>query len=265
MSNIRDLIEQKNRYENKLKTVLTDFLYKYITKIYKTLPDKRLKTFQKTLLYIPEWDQTKKDKVYDKFLVYLKNKSINEFDLESLLENIISLNVKIILIFSDNYKNDFITIPEGNDFLFRCIRYTAKAYYDCPSQIEEPTSSQKLMLQEIIDWNIQKFIPLKKIFDYKEHSSQFSDNDESEYDGDNEDNLTDTDTDSSQNETEDLKNNTNKINAKTTNFKIEKEQNSEEIKYLSENEINEYYQSDSDENKVDNIKHITIKKKSKKF
>ena len=72
MSNIRDLIEQKNRYEEKLTDVLTDFLYKYITKIYKTLPDKRLKTFQKTLLYIPEWNSTKQDKLYNKFVKYLK-------------------------------------------------------------------------------------------------------------------------------------------------------------------------------------------------
>jgi hypothetical protein len=240
MSNIRDLIEEKNQVEEKFKTVLVDFLYKYISKIYKSLPDKRLKTFQKTLLYIPEWDQSKQSKVYNKFLEYLKTKSISESEFESLIENIISLNIKIVLIFSEKYKNEFVTIPNPNDFLYRCIRYTAKAYYDCPSQIDESTSSQKLMLKEIVDWNVQKYIPLKKIFDYQQRES------ESEFE--------------SESESEDS---VNSIESEEIipKLKIEKE----DIKYLSENEFNEYYPSDSDENKIDNVKHITIKKKSKKF
>jgi hypothetical protein len=241
MSNIRDLIEEKNQVEEKFKTVLVEFLYKYMSKIYKSLPDKRLKTFQKTLLYIPDWDHTKQNKVYNKFLEYLKTKDVSESEFESLLENIISLNIKIILIFSEKYKNEFVTIPNPNDFLYRCIRYTAKAYYDCPSQIDESTSSQKLMLKEIVDWNVQKYIPLKKIFDYQQQES------ESEFDSDSQES-----TKSSESE---------EIEKNISNLKIEKE----DIKYLSENEFNEYYMSDSDENKIDNIKHITIKKKSKKF
>lgn len=247
MSNIRDLIEQKNKLEDKFKTILTEFLYKYIIKIYKTLPDKRLKTFQKTLLYVPEWSESKREKVYEKFLGYLKNKSINDFDFEYILENIISLNIKIILIFSDNYKNEFVTIPEPSDFLFRCIKYTAKAYYDCPSQIEEPTSSQKLMIKEIIEWNIQKFIPLKKIFDYRDNSSDFGEDNEISSESTN-----DSIESSSEKEEEEP----------VTNLQVEKE---EEIKYLPEKEINEYYQSESDDDNVDNIRHVTIKKKSKKF
>lgn len=239
MSNIRDLIEEKNQAEDKFKTVLVEFLYKYITKIYKSLPDKRLKTFQKTLLYIPEWDQAKQDKVYNKLLEYLKTKNVSDSDLESLIEKIISLNIKIILIFSENYSNEFVSIPNPNDFLYRCIRYTAKAYYDCPSQIEEPTSSQKLMLREIVDWNIQKYIPLKKIFDYQERET------ESEFDSESEESVKSTVSSDTQ-DTQNIK------------LKVEKE----DIKYLSENEFNEYYQSD--ENNIDNVKHITIKKKSRK-
>ena len=137
MTNIRSLIEQKSNEEEQLKDILSEFLYKYINKIYKSLPDKRLKYFQQTLLYIPDWSESKQLKVYNKFLKYVEGKSIKDFDLSTKLETIISLNIKIMLVLSDDYKNDFITIPTPDDFLFRCIRYTAKAYYDSPILIEE--------------------------------------------------------------------------------------------------------------------------------
>lgn len=257
MSNIRDLIDKKHKEEDTLKSLLSDFLYKYINKIYKSLPDKRLKIFQKTLLYIPEWDESKQLKVYNKFTKYLKTKSFSNYDFEAMLENVISLNIKIILIFSDNYKNELVTIPEASEFLFRCIRYTAKAYYDCPIQIEDSISSQKVMIKEIVSWNIQKYIPLKKIFDYKS-SDEFT---VSEQEKQNESSSS---SDYSGNEADDEVD----INKpKSKNIEVEKQNDENEIKYLSENEINEYYktQDETESDELNNVRHITLKKKSKKF
>lgn len=245
MTNIRSLIEQKKKEEDEFRDTLSDFLYKYINKIYRSLSDRRLKYFQQSLLYVSEWSESKQLKVYNKFLKYLQAKSKTNFDLSNQLEKIISLNVKIMLVLSDNYKNDFITIPAPDEFLYRCIRSAAKAYYDSPAQIEESSYSQKLMLHEIIDWCIQKFIPLAKIFDYASDSSDH------EY--------------KSEYVTQDA-DSPNEVN----NIIVEREDryeqdNQEEIKYLSENEINEYYKSDSDDIQLDNMKHITIRKRSKKF
>ena len=208
---------------------------------------------KKTLLYIPEWDESKQLKVYNKFTKYLKTKSFSNYDFEAMLENVISLNIKIILIFSDNYKNELVTIPEASEFLFRCIKYTAKAYYDCPIQIEESLNSQKIMIKEIVSWNIQKYIPLKKIFDYK-NSNEFT---VSEQENQNDSNSYSDSGNEADDETQ--------IKKKSKNIEVEKENN--EIKYLSENDINEYYktQDETESNESNNVRHITLKKKSKKF
>ena len=63
---IRELIEQRTVKQKELNDIVTEYIIRYIQKIYKSLDEKRTIHFQKVLLYISEWDNERLCKFYDK-------------------------------------------------------------------------------------------------------------------------------------------------------------------------------------------------------
>ena len=125
-------IETRKEYEDKLYTIIYKYQIKYIYYIFEKQYDddkqiNRLNSlyrhFQKRLLKIADWSSDKLHKEYKKFLEWSKRKyNIQEEELQQILNNIITLFVKIMI----NKKNiiiegllDSYTFPK---FKYRIVR-----------------------------------------------------------------------------------------------------------------------------------------------
>lgn len=250
---IRELIELRTRKQNALNEIVSEYICRYIQKIYKSLDEKRTIHFQKVLLYISEWSDDRLLKFYDKFNRFVSKKNDTSYDLQKNLENVISLNIKIMLVLTHE-KTAEIKSPEGYIFLYRCLRSVAKAYYNSPKYIHEDEALQLTLVSEIVELCLQKYIPTRELMEYHSENTEYL-YEETEYE-------TDTDT---------VSNSSNSSNTATIQkFVIDKTSNSESLnkpeepvlKYLLKDE---YYESEDDniQNENDDVKQIMLMKKAK--
>jgi hypothetical protein len=130
-TNVKNLIEMKNQYENKLIDILRKYFIRYIHKIYDN--NDSLKKFQKNLIAIPEWEQNKIDKEYSKFI---KNNGNTEEELSGMLNIIFGLNIQIMTVLFNPIE---INVPKFWNFWYKCLKRIGKYYYEHPYCIPKET------------------------------------------------------------------------------------------------------------------------------
>lgn len=257
---IRELIEQRTDKQRELNDIVTEYIIRYIQKIYKSLDEKRTIHFQKVLLYISEWDNERLSKFYDKFNRFVSKKNDKKYDLQKNLESVIALNIKIMLSLSNEKKME-TNIPSGSVFLYKCLRSTAKAYYNSPKYIREDTDVQKTLVSEIVELCLQKCIPTRELLDYYSGNTEYVYNEETEETEEQESESEKFQKEESEELTPKLI--VDKQTHETTQTQKTPEQ---ELKYLLKDE---YYESDDNNDNIHNekndVKQIMLAKKSKRI
>lgn len=148
------LIDTKREYQNKLNEILKKYFIKYFDNLYES--EVSYKQIQIKLLKIFEWSSEKKLKEYKKFKKYTKDKfDLSEDDLNKMLEIILGINIKIITSLYDEI--DF-SVPKFEIFWLKYLKRMGKYYYENPK-----ITLNKVDFKNILDYIIQKCIPLKKI------------------------------------------------------------------------------------------------------
>lgn len=260
---IRELIETRTRKQAALNEIVSEYILRYISKIYKSLDEKRTIHFQKVLLYISEWSDDRLIKFYDKFNRFVEKKNNGNYDLQKNLENVIALNVKIILMLTHETLSEYNS-PDGHIFLYKCLRSVAKAYYNSPKYIHKEDKIQLALVSEIVELCFQKYIPTRELMDYQSDNVEYKTN------------QTTSETNSDDNKLKsvqqiiinkhDSEQGSSGSSSNSSNGKNDNSSKKEEpiINYLLRDE---YYESDDDnniQNEKNDIKQITLMKKPKR-
>ena len=144
MDTINILVEAKKEYTNQLQKIITPRLYEGFKSIYediinlisKELEENKIqhssiiKTFQKSLKEIPQWNQEMIKKEYSR-IERLSN--CDYFD--NLVEAVFITNTKILTsvqINDSKSKNIKINIPQSSYFIHKCYMECAKEIYKNP-------------------------------------------------------------------------------------------------------------------------------------
>jgi hypothetical protein len=186
MNSINILVEAKKEYTNQLQKILTPRLYEGFKSIYediinllsreleenKTQSSSIVKTFQKTLKEIPQWNQ---DMIKNEYNRIEKISNCDYF--ENLIEAIFITNTKILtsVQISDNKsKNIKINIPQCSHFIHKCYMECAKEIYKNPyifdqSKILTPKEKHTnlrdalLLIDNSINNAIRDLLPIRDI------------------------------------------------------------------------------------------------------
>ena len=200
MNGINILVEAKNEYTNQLKKILSARIYEGFKSIYediinissKELQEKNIqtssviKTFQKSLKEIPQWNQDMIKNEYNRI------EKISNCDfIESLIEAVFITNTKILtsVQINDNKSlNVKINIPQPSYFIHKCYMESAKEFYKNPYIFDQskglsPKEKHNNLREalSLIDTSINNAIsnllPIKDIL--KQGLTKFKANDES--------------------------------------------------------------------------------------
>ena len=199
MNPVYILVEAKKEYTNQLQKILTPRLYEGFKSIYEDIlqllsneveekniqSSSIIKTFQKTLREIPQWNQEMIKKEY-----YRIEKISNCDYFEDLLEAIFITNTKILTSVQVNDKDERkikINIPQGCNFIHKCYMECAKEIYKNPyiydqSKILAPKEKhnnlrEALSLIELsINNAIRDLLPIRDIL--RQGITKFNNNEE---------------------------------------------------------------------------------------
>jgi hypothetical protein len=144
MNSINILVEAKKEYTNQLQKILTPRLYEGFKSIYddiinllskeleenKVQSSSTIKTFQKSLKEIPQWNQ---DMIKNEYSRIEKLSNCDYFD--NLVEAVFITNTKILtsVQINDNKPlNIKINIPQASYFIHKCYMESAKEIYKNP-------------------------------------------------------------------------------------------------------------------------------------
>ena len=144
MNSLNILVEAKKEYTNQLQKILTPRIYEGFKSIYeeilkvltdeiqekKTQSSSVIKTFQKTLKEIPQWNQEMINNEYNRIE---KTSNCDYFD--NLIEAVFITNTKILTsvqINDDKSQNIKINIPQSPHFIHKCYMECAKEIYKNP-------------------------------------------------------------------------------------------------------------------------------------
>lgn len=252
MSTLQKSINIKKNLEKNLYEIISKYIYKYIKYIYskdlENFKDNKYKFhkhFQKKLLEIAKWTSYIIDKEYSKFLKWCDKKyNLNENDLQTLFNTIITSSIKIILNKSNVYIKSlledysFTTIKK---FYFKALKKISRYFYENPKNIN---ISNDILIDQI-DILINSLIPIKKIIDIIEYSS---DNNSDKY--------------FKQNESQNISIKDNL----SINESLNKSNDQISLKYFSSNnsynDLKKFKSNISKSNNSDNVKYIQISKKN---
>lgn len=149
MSNIAVLIEAKKEYTIQLQKILTPRFYEGFKQIYSdsynialnefndnhNQTNSVLKTFQKMLKSIPQWNQELINKEYERII-----KLSNCDYLTDLIEAIFISNAKILTSIQVNNDDDIvINVPSSTHFIHKCYIESAKEIYRNPYIFDDIT------------------------------------------------------------------------------------------------------------------------------
>jgi len=144
MNSVSILVEAKNEYTSQLQKILTPRLYEGFKSIYediikilsselienKSQGSSIIKTFQKSLKDIPQWNQDMINKEHQR-IIQMSNCDY----FENLLEAIFITNTKILTsvqINDDRSQNIKINIPQSPHFIHKCYIECSKEIYKNP-------------------------------------------------------------------------------------------------------------------------------------
>jgi uncharacterized protein (UPF0254 family) len=246
---MEEMIEKKQMYETQIADVFKVYLQKYMKKLYDYV-DRDLKRFKKVLVDISSWNEEKITKEYNKFLKWSGKKSIEEAELKNMLDNVIMYSIRLMI---NKYDTDVLTkliefeSTNPERFFYKCMKRVAKFVYENP---ETETEMFEKDVNRVIISVIYEFLPIQKILRLLEVSKEPES--EKSYDFN--------------------KTFTSESESDSPPLIVEKERESsaqnigtgtgtKELHYVSSEDIQEYYQSDKEEN---NEKLINIQKVKKK-
>jgi hypothetical protein len=144
MNTVNILVEAKKEYTNQLQKILTPRLYEGFKSIYddiidlssKELEEKKtqtssiIKTFQKMLKEIPQWNNEMIKKEFTRI-----EKVSNCDYIENLIEAVFITNTKILTsvqINNNKSQNIKINIPQASYFIHKCYIESSKEIYKNP-------------------------------------------------------------------------------------------------------------------------------------
>ena len=269
-------IETRKEYEDKLYTIIYKYQIKYIYYVFEKQYDddkqiNRLNSlyrhFQKRLLKIADWSSDKLHKEYKKFLEWSKRKyNIQEEELQQILNNIITLFVKIMI----NKKNiiiegllDSYTFPKFKYFFYKCLKRISRHYYENPKSLtiddknEIINSIYKTTILELIRSVVYNMLPMKQVMTILEYKDLINE------DGSDENKIV----------IEYDFNDINSSESSNSNPKviIEKQLSECSLKYVSSDDFDkEYCKSESEkeieqlDQEEDLLKHVKIQKTNRK-
>jgi hypothetical protein len=155
-----EFINSRNKKTSLIINIFTKYLYKFIIDIYEN--SKTPKQFQKKLYEIPSWSHNEIDKEFIKFLkITLKQYNLIEDDLNELLKDIFILNIQILS------KSNIDIEIKLTTFWYKLLKYTGKYFYENPTELEINEKENIKYIVKIIQNLIQKYIPIKDIFNIK--------------------------------------------------------------------------------------------------
>jgi hypothetical protein len=254
-SNVTHLIQKKNALEKLVVDCLSAYSYRFIIKTYdqvklsghqKDRTSKKLKEFQMSMLKISEWTDDKRDREFDKFLIWCEKK--RKSGVRDALQSYFLLSMRVISHNNVSVQSlSTIAAPLPEEMFYKCMRACAKFYYNNLHDKDIFNSEQynDYTLRSIVKSRLQKFIPIMQLFELMEKKEDTPLLVEYNYDDNND-------------PTESLH-----VNISTKSDKVK---NDLELKHVSSEELeNEYYMSEESESKKsnNNIKVISIMNKGK--
>ena len=270
MDSINILVEAKKEYTNQLQKILTPRLHEGFKSIYediinlisKELEENKpqnssiVKTFQKTLKEIPQWNQEMIKKEYSRIE---KLSNCDYFD--NLIEAVFITNTKILTSVQINdtkSKNIKINIPQPCYFIHKCYMECAKEIYKNPyifDQSRNLTPKEKhnnlreslSLIDNSINNAIRDLLPIRDILKQGliRNAENFEENEESDQIDDENDSTENSIIDDDNSIIEDnhnnnnIEDNDNNIIENNNNILENNNNSSDEIKYESNENISE--------------------------
>lgn len=245
MIKVSELSSMRKDIEANVSRPFVEYTEKYIEKVQDKC-DGSTKYLQKTLRSMGEWDSSKVDREYNKFLKWcLKRGTTVEYIRENLNKFVV-LSLRIML--SKKIQDEIIKDYEVNikDFFYKCMRRVARREYD---NVTSQTNGETKDTTTIVISCLHEFIPLEKLIEIMELFDEEEDSNHS-YD------FNKTFSDS-----EDIKKIVIEKYCSNSNDSTDKATHDAELHYVpSENFEDEYYHSDDSKSKDSNIKEIKLPK-----
>lgn len=153
------LVSKKNTLIDTIKDVMSRYLLNKMYGLYEDC-DENNYDFQKKLYEIPSWSEKKYDKEFHRFLKYVyKKRKIDETELNTMLGDIIFLNIKILT------KSPIeINAPDIKTFWYKLVKLTGKYFYNkVKDRLLIDREADVLYIENLIELLLQKYIPLNDI------------------------------------------------------------------------------------------------------
>jgi hypothetical protein len=280
MPNLSVLVNSKEESEKVMTDTLQQYIGKYLRKVRISIltevspkvktklegdSKSSIKEFQKMLLSMARWSDSKVAREYSKYVKWCKNYGYKEQQLQSHFDNVVTLSSQIMLY---KYKSNLNYEPSSMQVLFyKCLKRIARHYYENPRAVEHSKDSkiERDILASFVTTSLNSFIPLDTIFEIMQEEEE-KNGTEFSYDFNKKSQVLDS-----------SENNLEKGNERYRELVVEKEStrsHSREggLRYLSSDDFNnEYYNSDDavDNDKqnreevkkeIDEVKHIKVPK-----
>lgn len=156
-----ELLELKHKLQKKMVEIFSQHLYNYFTRCFKKSVN--YVDFQKRMLKIAEWRESKKKKSLKKFIKWCFK---NNYDIEQMFERILLTSIRTIL--NDAYLSEIIITKYCNSaslfdkFFYKVLKRVAQYYYENPKiDIIEDDD----YIEDVIKTTIVLYIPINKIVD----------------------------------------------------------------------------------------------------
>ena len=173
------LIAAKQEYTEQLYDILTENLINIMRETWHSVKDspQPLRTFQKKLCDVPEWNNQVIMKHYE---TIIQQDDISSEYLEKIIEAVFLSNIKILSVVKLESKKQTIDIkiPDTKNFVHKCLIQLARELYIDPHLIDDRETyyNSKFEIQrnykrivkltkESIEKTIRNMIPMKEILD----------------------------------------------------------------------------------------------------
>lgn len=286
MSGLSDLVQKKTDGQTLLAKMLASYGEKYMRHLYENIEDeylnkresvsdKRLyREFQKYLIEVSKWSESKRKREYHKFLKWaMKRYEVTEMEIQTTLDNVVLYSVRIML-----NRYDFEGVLEQvqyeavklEDLLYNSLKRISRFYYEQPDKTVFQSNTQHKTallnsLQELVVSLIHGYIPLQPIMRIMEQHSLADSN--HPYD------FNKSSTSSNSKSAVSIKKESTSKGDKNVEQRDNHtgKQEDPKLRYISSDEYNEYYHSDNEKNESpkgarltsdDNqVKHIDVPKR----
>jgi hypothetical protein len=156
-----ELLELKHKLQKKIVEVFSQHLYNYFTRCFKKSVN--YVDFQKKMIKIAEWKESKKRKSLKKFIKWCFK---NNYDIEQMFQKLLLTSIRAIL--NDKYLSEIVITKYCDStglfdkFFYKVLKRVAQYYYENP-KIDIIDDDD--YIEDVIKTSIVLFIPINKIVD----------------------------------------------------------------------------------------------------